>query len=71
MNKRIQELAKESGGRWNHADHNMGSSIEFQEKDIEQFVRLIVRECVSSIPVDMDHTEYLKVMRAVKATFRS
>jgi hypothetical protein len=34
-------------------------------------VRLIVQECVKSIPLDMDHTEYLTVMRKVKATFRS
>jgi hypothetical protein len=71
MNEQIQQIVKQSGGRWNHCDPNMGSSVEFQEKDIEHFVRLIVQECVKSIPLDMDHTEYLTVMRKVKATFRS
>jgi len=45
MNERIIEIVKQSGGRWNHGDHNMGSSIEFQEEDIEKFAELIVMEC--------------------------
>lgn len=49
MNERIKELIKQSGGHWNHGDFNMGSSVEFQEDDIEKFVELIVRECIERV----------------------
>jgi hypothetical protein len=49
MNERIQQIVKQSGGHWNYGDHNMGSSVEFQEEDIEHFVRLIVQECVGQV----------------------
>ena len=47
MNEQIQKLAKQAGAHWNHGDFNMGSSVEFQESDLEKFAELIVEECVS------------------------
>lgn len=47
MNDRIKELAVKAGANWNHGDFNMGSSVEFQEDDLEKFAELIVRECVN------------------------
>ena len=47
MNEQIQKLAKQAGAHWNHGDFNMGSSVEFQESDLEKFAELIVRECMS------------------------
>lgn len=46
MNERILEIAKQAGAHWNHGDFNMGSSVEFQESDLEKFAELIVRECI-------------------------
>lgn len=46
MNERIRELITQAGGHWNYGDFNMGSSVEFQEEDIEKFSELIVRECI-------------------------
>ena len=45
MNERIRELATQAGAYWNHEDFNMGLSVEFQEKDLQTFAELIVREC--------------------------
>ena len=45
MNERIRELITQAGGHWNYGDFNMGSSVEFQEDDLEKFAELIVREC--------------------------
>lgn len=36
MNELIKKLAKEAGAHWNHGDFNMGSSVEFQEEDLEK-----------------------------------
>ena len=49
MNERIRELITQAGGHWNYGDFNMGSSVEFQEEDIEKFAELIVRECINKI----------------------
>lgn len=46
MNERILEIAKQVGAHWNHGDFNMGSSVEFQESDLEKFAELIIRECI-------------------------
>lgn len=45
MNDRIKELAVKAGANWNHGDFNMGSSVEFQEDDLEKFAELFVKEC--------------------------
>ena len=60
MNERIKELAFQ-------ASENYDYHPEFAKK----FAELIVKECVNSIPLDMDQAEYLRVMRAIKNTFRS
>ena len=49
MNERIRELATQAGAYWHHGDFNMGLSVEFQEKDLQTFAELIVRECVGKI----------------------
>lgn len=46
MNERIKKLVVESNGYWEHGDHNMPSTICFQEADLEKFAELIVRECM-------------------------
>lgn len=71
MNKRIQELAKQAGGYVSLAHEHDGKLILSGDDVIQEFAHLLVRECVRSIPLDMDHPEYLRVMRAVKNTFRS
>ena len=45
MVNRIKELAVKAGANWNHGDFNMGSSVEFQEDDLEKFAELFVKEC--------------------------
>ena len=45
MNDRIKELAVKAGANWNHGDFNMGSSVEFQEDDLEKSAELFVKEC--------------------------
>mgnify|MGYP000688608449 CR=1 FL=1 len=60
MSERIQELAIQASKQASPIN-----SFAFAET----FAKLIVKECVNSIPLDMDHAEYLKVMRAVKNTF--
>ena len=50
MNERIRELAKQAGAHWNHGDFNMGSSIEFQEGDLEKFALLIIKEYEKLLP---------------------
>jgi hypothetical protein len=60
MNDRIKELIKQSGGHWNHGDFNMGSSIEFQEDDIEKLFNLIIAECVNVLDPDGEYTEKFK-----------
>ena len=47
MNKLIKELAIKAGAHWNHEDFNMGSSVEFQQDDLEKFAELIVKECIN------------------------
>jgi len=49
MNNRIKELAKKSGAHWNHGDFNLGSSVEFQECDLEKFIESIFIEVFSII----------------------
>lgn len=49
MNERILELAKQAGAHWNHGDFNMGSSVEFQEDDLEKFVESIFIEVFSTV----------------------
>ena len=62
MNPRIKELALLSG-------FDIDTNVSFAEKTrLKCFAKLLVKECVNSIPLDMDPTEYLKVMRAVKNT---
>jgi hypothetical protein len=67
MNERIRELARRVVGK----NKNDVGSISLFNEQIDQFAELIVQECVNSIPLDMEHIEYLRVMRAVKNTFRS
>ena len=61
MNERILELAKQACAYWHHIDFNM-SSVEFQEKELENFTELIVRECVDVVAKDlgggMTHSEF-------------
>lgn len=59
MNKRIQELAKQAGAHWNHGDFNMGSSVEFQEGDLENFAQLIIEECAKFIDEKSDHDNFV------------
>ena len=68
MNERIKELLEQAGvgDNWNAADW-----YSMSPKMLEKFAELIVKECVNSIPLDMDQAEYLRVMRAIKNTFRS
>lgn len=49
MNERIEELAKQAGAYWHHGDFNMGSSVEFQESDLEKFAELIIKECAKKV----------------------
>lgn len=67
MNERIKELAKQAGGYWNHGDFNMGSSIEFQESDLEKFAELIVNECASLFPGTFTDQQY---QRRIDKTIR-
>ena len=41
MNERIQELIVKSNGYWEHGDHNMPSTVCFQEEDLKKFAELI------------------------------
>jgi len=49
MNTRIQELIVKSNGYWEHGDHNMPSTVCFQEEDLKKFAELIVRECLDIV----------------------
>jgi hypothetical protein len=60
MNERIRELIKQSSGHWNHGDFNMGSSIEFQEDDIQKFFNLIVVECVNVLDPNGEYAKKYK-----------
>ena len=46
MNKRIRELAKQSGA-WQYYEINEG--VGEDEKHLEKFAQLIVRECATAI----------------------
>lgn len=67
MNERIKELVTQAGFTANDPEKVF---LRVYEQELNELVGLIVRECVSSIPLDMDSAEYLKVMRAVKQTFK-
>ena len=67
MNELIQELLEQCQIETYGVN---GELLEFGF-DAEKFAELIVKECVYSIPLDMDQAEYLRVMRAIKNTFRS
>jgi len=45
MNERIQELIVKSNGYWEHGDHNMPSTVCFQEEDLKKFAELLIEEC--------------------------
>jgi len=46
MNERIRELIVKSNGYWEHGDHNMPSTVCFQEEDLKKFAELLIQECV-------------------------
>jgi len=52
MNERIKELAKQAGAYWHHGDFNMGSSVEFQESDLEKFANSIIYDFLSELTND-------------------
>lgn len=72
MNERIKELLEQAS---EYAHENRAGDWEvgpaYQDIFNEKFAELVVKECVNSIPLDMDQAEYLRVMRAIKNTFRS
>jgi len=45
MNNRIKELIVKSNGYWEHGDHNMPSTVCFQEEDLKKFAKLLIEEC--------------------------
>ena len=49
MNERIKQLVKQAAAYWHHGDFNMGSSVEFQEEDVEKFAELIIQECTQTL----------------------
>ena len=51
MNERIQKLALQAGAYWNHGDFNMGSTVEFQEGDLEKFAESIIQECIEELEI--------------------
>ena len=55
MNKRIKELITQNGGYWNHGDFGLGSSVEFQEKDMELFIASIVKETLQVARAGMEY----------------
>jgi len=69
MNERIKEF-RFKAAEYANEQKPLGIT-KWNEKRDEKFAELIVRECVNSIPLDMDHVEYLRVMRTIKNTFRS
>jgi hypothetical protein len=75
MNKRIKQLADQCMVEVKNVPCkgiDGWTTLEtVRQLDPEKFADLIVKECVSSIPLDMDPTEFTKVLRAVKNTFRS
>ena len=63
MNNRINELAVQAGGIWQggYVEQANGDSVYTDRKfvhggdmDVEQFARLIVKECIQSIQSEMD-----------------
>ena len=63
MNKRINELAVQSGGIWQggYVEQANGDSVYTDKKfvsgsdmDVEQFAQLLIQECIQSVQSDMD-----------------
>ena len=69
MNERILEIAKQAGAHWNHGDFNMGSSVEFQESDLEKFAELIVKECVHKMQNDYYGDSLDDICKQIKKDF--
>ncbi len=77
MNERIEKLIKKAG--FSHMPKFCPNRDDFPVcqpylykgtgEDFEKFAKLIVRECINTIPTDMDTQEYYKAMRAIKDTF--
>lgn len=57
MNKRIRELAEQSGAYWYHGYFNMPSVVEFQEGDIQEFAKLIAQECIGILRTEMNRLD--------------
>lgn len=49
LNKKLQKLITQHGGYWNHGDFNMGSSVEFSDKEIEQLLLAVIKECIVAV----------------------
>jgi hypothetical protein len=63
MNKRIHELVRQCGGYHIDDDGEEGKAAVLVGKDVEEFAKLIVRECIIVLDEDdgaTHHTELLK-----------
>jgi hypothetical protein len=60
MNEQIQELIVKSNGYWEHGDHNMPSTVCFQEEDLKQFTELLIRKCANVLDPNGEYTEKYK-----------
>lgn len=68
MNEKIEGLARRSGA----TDENGSRATTtfcFTKQELNGFTELIIQECIYAIPLDMDSTEYLKVVRSIKNHF--